>query len=108
MQAGEVSPDFIRNSMIGAISSYVVAFIRREGLTADEATRLLGINMEQLSDLIQAKTSLELNQMLDILAALGRHVWTYHGALPPELEEQWIAALRNEELKDMKGNGGTP
>lgn len=71
MKAGELSPDAIRALMVNAISSYVVAFIRREGLSAKEATRLLGINMEQLSAILQEETSLELEQMLDILTEIG-------------------------------------
>lgn len=82
MDAGGPDSEFARISMIRAIASYVVAFVKREGLTPEQATKLLGISKPQLCELVQLEVStLSLEQMINVLSSIGQHIRVY--STPP-------------------------
>ena len=78
MDTGGCNPDFIRTSMMKAIASYIIAFVRREGMTPEQATTLLGITKTQLLELVQADTtSFTLEEMISVLSSIGQYVSVY-------------------------------
>ena len=75
MDTGGCDPDYIRTSMMKAIASYIIAFVKREGMTPEQATTLLGITKAQLLELVQANiASFNLEEMISVLSSIGQYV----------------------------------
>ncbi len=85
MDTSDNSSDFIQKSMMNAIASYIIAFVKREGMTPDQATQLLGITKAQLLELVQANTtSFDLDEMVVVLSSIGQYVSVCGSALPEQ------------------------
>ena len=83
----ECDLDSIRLSMIKSIAFYIVAFIKREGITPDQATNLLGITKAQLLELVQSNIrSFDLDGMIMLLASVGQYVSVNNSAEKAEIE----------------------